>query len=83
LTASVELAPNLLCHSGKQNGEMRHDGFNELGVFSADLWSGNWVHVDLRKNEVMTMTLIDAGLLGVSSLILAYLMYALINPEKF
>ncbi|MGK5083054.1 potassium-transporting ATPase subunit F [Bdellovibrionota bacterium FG-1] len=29
------------------------------------------------------MTIIDAGLLSVSLLIFAYLMYALIHPEKF
>ncbi len=29
------------------------------------------------------MTAIDAALLAVSSLVFVYLMYALINPEKF
>jgi K+-transporting ATPase KdpF subunit len=29
------------------------------------------------------MTAVDAGLLVISVLVFAYLMYALINPEKF
>jgi K+-transporting ATPase KdpF subunit len=29
------------------------------------------------------MTFVDAALLGVSALVFLYLMYALINPEKF
>jgi K+-transporting ATPase KdpF subunit len=29
------------------------------------------------------MTAMDMGLLGISVVVLAYLLYALINPEKF
>jgi K+-transporting ATPase KdpF subunit len=29
------------------------------------------------------MTVLDAGLLLISALVFAYLLYALVNPEKF
>ena len=60
-----------------------YDRHHELRISIPYLWNQYWFCIVLRKDEVAMMHFIDAGLLVISLLVLGYLLYALINPEKF
>lgn len=50
-------------------------------MFRGEFWIGNRVCHRLRK--VKMMSTLDIALLLVSGLVFVYLLYALVNPEKF
>ena len=47
------------------------------------LCAGNWIHVRMRAFKEMTMHTETAIILIISVFLLGYLVYALLQPEKF
>lgn len=61
-----------------------NDGFTDDSGHDRFLWRGDRLHVRLRQAQMKDrMTLENISMLTVSVLLMVYLIYALLKPEKF